>query len=411
MAAESLDVRVDPSELGFDAARLERIATHFDRYVGDERLPSWLVTVARAGELVWTGKGGYRDRELGLPVTDDTVWRIYSMTKPLTALAVMMLVEEGRVTLLDDVGRWIEPLREARVFVGGTADAPETVPAAGPVRVHHLLTSTSGLTYGFARRNPVDEMYRNKGHDFIFKRGITLAQAVEEWCSTPLLFEPGTRFNYSVSMAVLGHLITRWTGQSLDEFFRERILDPLGMDETDWWCPDERQDRLAQLYVPFQGGSIPFEDIAKGARHWPSYLDAGGGLVSTAHDFGRFMTMLVRGGELDGRRLVSRRSVELMMQNHLEGGADLTTSAVDSYADDEYAGVGFGFGLSVIVDRRRNKTLASDGVVSWGGAASTFFWVDPEEELSVAFYTQLLPPGTYPLRREMYQLVYQALVD
>jgi len=407
----TLEIRVDPSAMGFDPDRLERIQSHFDQYVQDRRLSGWLATVGRGGELVWTGKGGYRDREKDLEVTDDTIWRIYSMTKPITSIAVMMLYEEGRFDLNDDAGQWITSLAAPRVWSGGSSSQPVTVPATEPVRVHHLLTHMSGLTYGFNYVHPVDAIYRAKGYDFGYPKGADLNQAVHDWCSSPLLFQPGSRWNYSVSVDVLGRLIELWSGRPLDEFVRDRILEPLGMHDTEWWCPPEKQDRLGMLYVPVNGDSYPYEDIARAATHPPRLHAGGGGLLSTAADYHRFMTMLLRGGELDGVRLVSNRTLDLMTQNHLPGDVDLEAFATDSFSEVDYAGVGFGLGFSVLLDRRKNKSLASEGTFGWGGAASTAFWVDPEEDLTVSFFTQLLPSGTYPIRRELQQLVYQALVD
>ena len=397
--------------MGFDPLRLDRISSHFDQYVQDRRLAGWLATVARGGELVWSAKGGHRDRERELDVTDDTIWRIYSMTKPVTSIAVMMLYEEGLFDLNDDAGRWIESLREPRVWAGGTAEHPETTAASGPVRIHHLLTHTSGLTYGFQRSHPVDGIYRLKGYDFATYAARNLADAVDDWCSAPLLFEPGSRWNYSESTSVLGRLIEIWSGVSLDEFFRTRILEPLGMHDTGWWVPAEKSDRLAMLYVPHDGNSFAYEDLARHALKPPRVLDGGGGLQSTAYDYNRFTSMLVRGGELDGVRILSQRTLELMTLNHLARDADLEEMATDSFSEASYAGVGFGLGFSVVTDRRRNKSLTSEGTYAWGGAASTAFWVDPVEDLTVSFFTQLLPSGTYPIRRELAQLVYQALVD
>jgi CubicO group peptidase (beta-lactamase class C family) len=406
-----LKIRVDPESMGFDPIRLQRIQTHFDAYVADGRLPGWLVTVSRGDELVWVGKSGYRNREEKLDVTDDTIWRIYSMTKPVVAIAAMMLYEEGVFDLNDDVGQWIEELREPRVFVGGTAADPETVPALGPVRVHHLMSQTSGLTYGFQRNHAVDEMYRNMGYDFAPSKVADLAEAVHDWCSAPLLFEPGTNFNYSVATDVLGRLIEIWSGRTLDEFLKERIFDPLGMHDTAFWCPEEKQDRLAMLYLYFLGEVNQWADLAMAALRKPKMLLGGSGLGSTAHDYQRFMSMLLRGGELDGVRLVSSRTLELMTQNHLPDDVDLQAFAVDSYSELNCAGIGFGLGFAVVIDSIKNRSLISDGSFYWGGAASTLFWVDPAEDLTVSFFTQLVPPSTYPLRRELQQLVYQALAD
>jgi CubicO group peptidase (beta-lactamase class C family) len=406
-----LKVGDDPRAFGLSPERLARIAPHFDRYVEDRRLAGWLATISRGGQLAWSGSGGHRDRERGLDVTDDTIWRIYSMTKPVTAVAAMMLYEEGHFDLTDDVGTWIDSLREPRVFSGGNSMSPETVPAIEPVRVQHLLMHTSGLTYGFQYSHPVDAIYRKKGYDFAFKSGVTLDEAIDDWCTSPLEFQPGSRWNYSVALDVVGRLIEIWSGQPLDVFMKERIFDPLGMADTEWWCPPEKADRLAMLYVPVHGEAFAYEDWAKAALHQPGLLGGGGGLLSTAHDYDRFMTMLLRGGELDRVRLLSSRTVDFMTENHLPNDVDLESFATDSFAESSYAGVGFGMGMSVVTDRRKNKSLASEGTFGWGGAASTYFWVDPVEELTVAFYTQLLPSSTYPIRRELQRLVYQSLDD
>jgi CubicO group peptidase (beta-lactamase class C family) len=406
-----LVIEVEPEAYGFSSERLTRITTRFNTYVEDRRLAGWLATVSRGGQLLWTDKGGHRDRERDLEVTDDTIWRIYSMTKPVIAVAAMMLYEESRFDLFDDIARWIQAFKEPRVWVGGTPESPETAPAQNPIRVHHLLTHMSGLTYGFQRCHPVDEIYRNRGYDFSFARGADLEQAVEDIASMPLIFEPGTQWNYSVAFDVLGRLIEIWSGQSLDVFVKERILDPLGMVDTEWWCPPEKEERLAMLYVPARGESLAYEDLAKAVLHPPRLLGGGGGLLSTAYDYERFMTMMLRGGELDGVRLLSSRTMDFMTVNQLPNDAELTELAVDSYREDQYGGLGFGLSMSVVTDARKSKSLITDGSYAWGGAASTIFWVDPLEDLSVAFYTQLLPSGTYPIRRDLQQLVYQAITE
>jgi CubicO group peptidase (beta-lactamase class C family) len=407
----SLEVQVDPRSFGFSPERLERIQPFFDRYVKERRLAGWLATVSRGGELVHVAKGGDRDREQGLEVTNDTIWRIYSMTKPITAIAVMMLYEEGLFDLNDEVGKWIDALREPRVWHRGTPAKYETVPAIEPVRVHHLLTHMSGLTYGFGYVHPVDALYRAKGYEFGYAKGADLVQAVTDWCTSPLLFQPGSRWNYSVSFDVLGRLIEIWSGQPLDVFMKERIFDPLGMPDTEWWCPPEKLDRLAMLYTPAKGECVAAEEVARAATRAPRVLGGGGGLLSTAYDYNRFITMMLRGGELDGVRLLSSRTLELMTENHLPGDADLEAVATDSFSETSYAGVGFGLGMSVVIDHRKNKALASEGTFAWGGAASTAFWVDPVEDLTVSFFTQLLPSSTYPIRRQLQGLVYSALVD
>ncbi len=394
-----------------DPVRLARIRTHFEKYVADRRLAGWQITVARSGRLLWSQEHGHRDREADLAVTDNTIWRIYSMTKPLTSIAAMMLYEEGRFDLNSPAGKWIDSLRAPKVYVSGTPAAPKTVPASEPVRIHHLLSHTSGLTYGFQYCHPTDAIYRAKGYDFGSPKGATLEQVVDDWCSSPLRFQPGSGWNYSHATDVLGRLIEIWSGQSLQDFMKERIFDPLGMTDTEWFCPEEKLDRLAMLYVPGKGDSFAATDMARGATHAPSWHGGGGGLLSTAYDYNQFMTMLLNGGELNGVRLISDRTLALMTENHLANDADLKDTAVDSFSEDGQAGVGFGLGFSVVTDRRKNKSLMSEGTYQWGGAASTIFWVDPVEELTVGFYTQLLPSSTYSIRRDLAQLVYGSLVD
>ena len=408
---QELEIHREPHEVGLDAARLDRIRTHLERYVERGHFSGWLMTVARGGALAWVGRGGHRDRERSLPVTDDTIWRLYSMTKPITAVAAMMLYEEGHFDLNDPVGKWIDELRAPRVYVSGPASSPVTVAATEPVRVHHLLSHTSGLTYGFQRLTPIDEIYRSLGYDLAYPEDVSLVDAVHDWCSTPLLFQPGSAWNYSVATDVLGRLIEIWSGESLDDFVERRILTPLAMHDTDWFCPEEKVDRLAQLYAYANGASVLVPELAGAATRKPKLLAGGGGLVSTAHDYQRFMSMLLGAGELDGVRLLSSRTVDLMTQNHLPEGRDLVTFARDSFSEVGQTGVGFGLGMSVVADQPRNKSLTSVGTFAWGGAASTYFWVDPTEELTVGFYTQLLPSWIYPVRREIQQLVYASLVD
>ncbi len=399
----------EPHEAGFRGGALERVREHLDGYVASRRFAGWLVTVARDGDVVWVSSGGHRDREQALPVTEDTIWRIYSMTKPITVVAALQLYEEGRFELNDPVGAWIEEFADARVYVSGTATAPVTEPVTEPVRVHHLMTHTSGLTYGFQNLTPVDAMYRALGYEMTNPAGVDLTRAVHEWASTPLLFQPGTSWNYSVSIDVLGRLIELWTGQSLDVVVRQRVLEPLGMVDTDWYCASDKLDRLAMLYAAHHGDSVRLDELATEATRWPSLLAGGGGLVSTAADYHRFMSMLLGGGQLEGVRVLSPRTVALMTQNHLPGNADLRGFARDSFSEVGQAGVGFGLGVSVVVDQIRNRSYVPAGTFAWGGAASTYFWVDPSEGLTVGLYTQLLPSWTYPVRRQVQQLVYAAL--
>jgi CubicO group peptidase (beta-lactamase class C family) len=409
----NVDVEAEPGELGFDAGRLQRIERHLAAYVDDGRLAGWQVLVSRRGKRVLSSTYGLRDKEAGLPVEPETLWRIYSMTKPITAVTAMQLYEEGAFSLNDEVATYLPAFRDMRVYRDGPAEKPKTVPATEPMRMWHLLTHTAGLTYGFTRSSPVDEMYRLAGSDFAQPPGMDLAALCDLWASLPLVFEPGTGWNYSVASDVVGRVIEVLTGQPLDAVFTERVLEPLGMTDTRWWVDEPDASRLAALYAPMPGTgeAVRYDVIGAGALQPPSWLGGGGGLISTAHDYDRFTRMLLGRGELDGVRVLSSRTLRYMTRNHLPGGATLTSLARGQFAETAYDGMGFGLGFGVLVDPVALKVPASAGEFTWGGAASTAFWVDPAEEITAAFYTQLLPSSTYPIRSELRQLVYTSLID
>jgi len=410
-----LKAEVDPGEVGLDAQRLQRIDRHFARYVDDGRLPGWLVAVSRRGRMAHVSCHGSRDLQAGLPVEPDTLWRIYSMTKPVTSVAAMILCEEGAFELSDPVSNFIPAFAGVRVYAGGSDQRQVTVPAAEPVRIWHLLTQTSGLTYGFLRVHPVDALYRAAGFEWSVPAGVDLATACETWAGFPLLFQPGTEWNYSVATDVLGRVVEVAAGQRLDEFFAARILGPLGMTDTAFHVSDESAGRLAALYTPAADGTTARLDSLGRVPRQPARLNSGGaGLLSTAADYHRFLHMLLDtpgspAGELDGIRLLGPRTVGYMARNHLPGGLDLETFGRPLYAESQFAGMGFGLGFGVVIDPVRTRVVCSEGELTWGGAASTTFWIDQREELAVAFYTQLLPSSTYRIRPQLRQLVYQAL--
>jgi CubicO group peptidase (beta-lactamase class C family) len=401
---------VEPEKVGMSAKRLARIDDHFARYVDDGRLAGWLTLVARQGQIAHLSTFGRRDLASGAPVEEDTLWRMYSMTKPVTSVAAMMLYEEGRIDLQDPITKWLPEFAAPRVYTGGPAAAPTTRPAAEPIRVWHLLTHTAGLTYGFHHVHPVDAMYAAAGYEWGTPAGADLATATRDWAKIPLLFEPGSEWAYSVATDVLGRLVEVASGTPLDQFFAQRIFSPLGMDDAGFWVDERRADRLATLY---QAGPDrkPLATPGKAALSPPALISGGGGMIATARDYHRFTQMLLGGGILDGVRLLSPRTVELMASNHLPGGADLETFGRRLFAETSYSGVGFGLGFSVTIDPVDAKVVGSVGEYAWGGAASTTFFVDPAEDLSVIFLTQLLPSSTHPIRRELRALVYQALVD
>jgi CubicO group peptidase (beta-lactamase class C family) len=414
-----LQISTDPAEVGFDPARLGRLDRRLARWVDDGQLPGFLVTVARHGKLVHVGRYGSRNVEEGLPVEDDTRWRIYSMTKPVTSVAAMMLYEEGAFELSDPITKWLPEFAETRVYVAGSAQKPVTAPQMEPIRVRHLLTHTSGLTYGFHHAHPVDAMYRTMGHEWGTPPGADSAEVCRQWASVPLVFQPGSEWNYGVSTDVLGRLVEVISGLPLDEFFEQRIFAPLGMRDTSFGLrPDDDVDSLARLYLATPGqpggpasGMMFNEAFDAGAHSKPAFLAGGGGLVSTAGDYLRFVELLRRGGSYDGGRLLGSRTIAHMTRNHLPGNQDLETFGRPLFAETPLRGVGFGLGFSMVIDPVRYGVVSSLGDYSWGGAASTAFYVDPVEDLTVSFYTQLLPSSTLPIRSHLRQLINQALVD
>lgn len=410
----ALTQEIDAREAGFDPDRLQRITGHFKRYVDDGRLPGWLIAVSRAGRVAFLETYGLRDKEAGLPVEADTIFRIYSMTKPVTSVAVMLLWEEGAFELTAPIGKFIPAFEKARVYVRGSAPNPLTAPVREPITIQHLLTHTSGLTYGFHHAHAVDEMYRARGFEIGWPAGVTLEAGVDVLAQVPLLFEPGSEWNYSNSHEVLGRLVEVVAGRPLDEFLEERIFAPLGMRDTAFWVRgEEARQRTAALYAVHPSLPGPFRWDATGDQAFtkPSFLAGGGGLVSTAGDYHRFMRMLLGKGELDGVRLLAPRSVEYMTRNHLPGNADLASFGRPLFSETTYAGVGFGFGVQVVVDPVRYGLPANPGEYAWGGAATTTFFIDPRDELMGIFMTQLMPSSTHPVRTELRQLVYSARVS
>ena len=402
-----LDAR--PEDVGLSTPRLARVTQWMRRWVDSGQLPGLLVAVVRNDRLAWFETCGYRDVEAGRAVEPGTIYRIYSMTKPITTVAALMLYEEGRFQLDDPVARFIPAFAGTRVFAGGDAESFETGPLARPVTVHDLMTHTSGLTYGFQHEHPVDALYRAHRVEFNANLG-PLAGLVDAAAARPLLFQPGTRWNYGVSTDVLGRLVEVWSGVPLDTFFEERIFAPLGMCDTGFHVPEGQGHRFASSYTRAEDGGLALHDPAGESRFLEPALtlSGGGGLVSTAADYLRFTRMLRGRGALEGARLLGRKSVELMTMNHLPG--DLVDMGQPRFSEMPFAGIGFGLGVSVVLDPAKARILGSPGEYAWGGMASTTFWVDPAEDLIVLLLTQLTPSSTYPIRRELRVLIYQALL-
>lgn len=408
--------------LGFSSERLERIERHLQsKYVGPGRIPGAQVVVARNGEIAYEAVLGMADVERGTPLKADAVFRIYSMTKPITSVALMMLVEEGLIALEDPVAKHIPAFKDLGVYAAGVGPYLAT-PCARPMQVADLMRHTSGLTYGFQSRTNVDAAYRklklgeaHGDHD--------LEGFIAELAGQPLEFSPGEAWNYSVSTDVVGYLVQKVAGKPLGQVLAERIFEPLKMVDTGFFVREDQKRRFAACYSASAEGAMNLQAAPSGTLTLnddpttspflkpPKLESGGGGLVSTAADYLRFANMLANGGELEGRRILSPMTIHLMASNHLPGAKDLTELSRSLFSESTYAGIGFGLGFAVVFDPPKTLIPCSKGEFYWGGAASTAFWVDPVEKITVVFMTQLMPSTTYPIRRELRTLVYSALTE
>lgn len=399
--------------MGFCADRLARLDRFLQsRYIDTGKLPGAQMLIWRRGGVAHRACLGLADVERARPVAKDTVFRIYSMTKPVTSVAFMMLVEEGLVALDDPVHRYIPEWEGLGVYEGGSAGDFRTRAPDRPMQMVDLLRHTSGLTYGFQQRTPVDAAYRAQRVGEL-ALNTTLEDMVAILGTLPLEFSPGTAWNYSVSTDVLGYVVSRIAGKPLDEVIAERILQPLGMTDTGFHVRPGQAGRFAACYQTRPGGGFELQDDPTTSPYLtpPVMVSGGGGLVSTADDYLRFCRMLLQGGELDGVRLLAPKTIELMTANHLPGGQDMCSLSRSMFSESTYAGVGFGLGFAVTMDPARTLLPGSPGEYFWGGMAGTYFWVDPLEDMAVIFMTQVIPSSAYAIRRELRTLVYSALVD
>jgi CubicO group peptidase (beta-lactamase class C family) len=402
---------VSPEEVGFSAAGLRRIDEHLrSRYLDEDKITGALVLVARRGRVAMLSALGEMDRERARPTRADTIYRIYSMTKPIVSVAMMQLHERAVFQLSDPVHKWIPEFEHLRVFRYGQHPEFTTAPADRPMTVRDLLTHTSGLSYRISERGSLDAAYRKVG---IGDGKGTLREMIDKLSALPLEFSPGTRWGYSVATDVVGHLIEVMSGQRLDEYLRENVLAPLGMIDTDFSVAPDKISRLSANYARTNERTMLFDDPERSTyARPPTCLAGGSGLVSTAADYFRFAEMLRRGGELDGVRVLGPRTVAYMTKNHLPGGGDLASVAMgSSFSETRYEGVGFGLGFYVMLDPVRAQVPSSVGEYGWAGMASTAFWIDPKEELTVIFMTQLVPSSALNIRPELKNLVYGAIVD
>lgn len=390
--------RVAARAAGMDADRLDALVDDLDRrYIATGKLPHMQMMISRDEQPLLSVVRG-RARDTGEPLREDALYRIASMTKPVTSVAFMMLVEEGRIALDTPVTEVIPEFADLRV---GVADGPRP---ARPMQMIDLLRHTSGLTYGLQRQTPIDARYRELGLDE-FQQKRTSDDFIAALAALPLEFSPGERWNYSVSTDVLGVIVERLEGADLESVFQRRILGPLGMVDTTFMLPDAKADRMTDAWrLDWDGGGIVVADhgARSGWRRTGCFHSGGGGLVSNVADYHRFARMLLRGGELDGVRLLRPETVSAMRKNQLPGGGDLAGLSSSMFSEADYQGVGFGLGFAMGLE---------DGEYYWGGVFSTYFWIDPVHRLIGIFMTQHLPSSTYPVRAQLRHAVGQATLS
>lgn len=401
----------DARALGFDPDRLAAIDAFLKaRYLDTGRLPNAQLLIARDGEIAHFSHQGAA-REGGSNIDERSLFRIASMTKPITSLAFMMLVEEGKVAVDTPVHHVLPEFKGVSVYDGGGGGVPFVTKATTePMRMLDLLRHTAGLTYGFQNRSNIDAAHRESKLES-WHGNHDLDGFVAALGKLPLEFSPGTAWNYSVATDVLGAVVQRVSGIPLDQFFATRIFGPLGMHDTFFAVPEDKTDRLTDCYTLVEGKGRVMYDRGE-ASAWsrqPKLLSGGGGLVSTALDYHRFCRMCENGGTLDGARIVGRKTLELMTMNHLPGGKDLSSLSRSLFSETQNAGTGFGLGFAVTQDVARTMMPGSKGEYYWGGMFSTAFFIDPVERLHMVFMTQLSPSGLYPIRRELKTMIYAAL--
>ena len=410
MAAEFLSEEFKRGSAGFCPARLKRISPWLKRYVDEKKLPFAHVAVLRKGQLAYSDFYGARDIEAGSPVVEDGIYRIYSMTKLVTTVAALALYEKGAFQLDDPVDKFVDEFKDARVFVSGRKDTINSVEAETPLTIRQLMNHTSGLTYGAFDPGPVGQLMRSGKIDF-GNLEANLGDTVRRLASIPLCFQPGSQWRYGVSTDVLGYVIELVTGKTLLQVFDELIFKPLNMNDTFFQVPLNKVKKFCSLYTRTKREPLKLLECAgsSGFCKTVNMYSGGGGLISSMRDYLVFLEMIRCGGRYDDAQILGRKTVELMLRNHLPG--DMASMGQPTFSEMPMEGIGFGLGGAILLDPAKAQILGSEGEFTWGGMASTAFWIDPKEELSVVFMTQLIPSSCYPIRRELRVLVYQALVD
>ena len=434
----------EASQAGMSYERLEKIAPTLSEYIKEGRFPGFITAVARKGRVVHFETQGFSDIERQIPLQKDSLFRIYSMSKPITGVALMILIEEGKVRLNDPVSLYIPEFAETKVMVMNQDGSYTTEKLDREITIRDLATHTSGIAYSFTANDALQEVYeKEKLSPYFFIDNLDTAKigdsvviksekSFPDICAfseglaskAPLMHQPGEKYTYSMGMDVLGCVIERASGKTFDIFLEERIFGPIGMKDTSFFVPESKKDRFTSLYaypgdlrelIPGMEGKIP-EDLLMikiDDRSYSPYLakasvfDGGSGLVSTTEDYLKFAQMLLNGGKLDDVRILSRKSVELLSSNHLRKEVLNRTGSDDDYVTE---GIGFGITVGVITDTGLTGQYGSNGMYFWGGAASTIFWIDPAEELVAVAMTQLLA-SPWPLRETFSALVYQSIDD
>lgn len=411
MNAKIIDHNIDQEKTGMIVERLNRIPDYFEtRYVEIGKIPCVASLVSRRGEIVHESYVGETAIEGGEPIDENTIFRIYSMTKPVTSVALMMLYEEGLFRLDEPISKYIPEFAKTEVWDGGNRKEFKTRKPERPIQIRDLLTHTSGITYGFLMQHHVDSLYRKEK---IGSQKDTLGEMCKRIAELPLVFSPGTAWNYGHSTDVIGHLVEILSGMELDDFFKEKIFAPLEMGDTGFYVPEDKIDRLMTCYdkhpitkeitVSDPGGA---ESIAYAAR--PKLLNAGGGLVSTLRDYHKFCCSLLRSNDTRPK-LLANSTLSFMCLNHLPGGSTIKDMGDKTFSEARMDGNGFGLGWAVIVDEVQNFQPCNIGSFSWGGLASTYFWIDPVDDIIAINATQLIPSNSYPLRPQFQQLVYASV--
>jgi len=397
LAAAPVDL-VQPESVGMSSTRLERLKSRLQQELDNEMTGGFQVLIARHGKVVMHENLGYANVEERKPITDDSLFRIYSMTKPIVGTAMMMLYEEGVFSLDDPLSKYIPEFENLKVFAGMDEDGEMILEdPLRPPTIQDLMRHTAGFTYGIFGDSPVDRIYRERK----ILREDSMQELIDKLASIPLLYQPGERWVYSVSVDIQGYLIEKWTGRKLADFLQERLFDPLDMDQTMAWAPPDSAPLLASIYTHVDGQRKPGSDpnLASHLQE-PRWFSGGGQLISTSDDYWRFAQMLLNGGESDGKRFLSPKSIEMMSQDRLP----------DGIGGGFYSGSGFGLDFAVVTDAKEIGYPASDGEYFWAGIATTLFWIDPKEDLVAIMMTQYLPYNDLYFRDIMHRMVHAAII-